>query len=76
MCTIFDILLFFIYLSYYSSFVYIKHTYDIQIYFLYIIDIDFMYYQQQNKWHPKRCLLAHFEARLDFIRSEFTCTDL
>ena len=21
-----------------------------------------MYSQQQNKWHPQRCLLAHFEA--------------
>ena len=21
-----------------------------------------MYHQQQNKWYPQRCLLAHFEA--------------
>ena len=31
------------------------------------------YHQQQNKWFPQRCLLAHFEATLDFSRSEFTC---
>ena len=24
-----------------------------------------MYHQQQNKWYPQRCLLAHFEATLD-----------
>ena len=28
-----------------------------------------MYHRQQNKWYPKRCLLAHFEATLDFSRS-------
>ena len=27
-----------------------------------------------NKWYPQRCLLAHFEATLDFRYSEFTCT--
>ena len=27
-----------------------------------------MCHQQQNKWYPQRCLLAHFEATLDFIR--------
>ena len=32
-----------------------------------------VYHQQQNKWHPQRCLLAHFEATLDFSRSEFNC---
>ena len=32
-----------------------------------------MYDQQQNKWYPQRCILAHFEATLDFSRSEFTC---
>ena len=31
-----------------------------------------MYSQQQSKWYPQRCLLAHFEATLDFSRSEFT----
>ena len=25
-----------------------------------------MYYQLQNKCYPQRCLLAHFEATLDF----------
>ena len=29
-----------------------------------------MYHQQQNKWYPQRCLLAHIEATLDFSRSE------
>ena len=32
-----------------------------------------LYHQQQNKWYPQRCLLAHFEAILDFSRTEFTC---
>ena len=32
-----------------------------------------LYHQQQNKWYPQRCLLAHFEATLDFSRREFTC---
>ena len=32
-----------------------------------------MYHHQQNKCYPQRCLLAHFEATLDFSRSEFTC---
>ena len=27
--------------------------------------------QQQNKWYPQRCLLAHFEATFDFSRSTF-----
>ena len=31
------------------------------------------YHQQQNKWYPQRCLLAHFEATLYFSRTEFTC---
>ena len=31
------------------------------------------YKRQQNKCYPQRCLLAHFEATLDFSRSEFTC---
>ena len=31
-----------------------------------------MYDQQQNKWYPQKCILAHFEATLDFSRSEFT----
>ena len=31
------------------------------------------YHRQQNKWYPQRCLLAQFEATLDFSRSEFTC---
>ena len=30
-------------------------------------------HRQQNKCYPQRCLLAHFEATLDFSRSEFTC---
>ena len=29
-------------------------------------------HDQQNKCNPQRCLLAHFEATLDFSRSEFT----
>ena len=33
-----------------------------------------LYYQQQNKWYPQMCLLAHFEATNDIIRGEFTCT--
>ena len=33
-----------------------------------------MYHQQQNKWYPQKCLLVHFEAPLDFSRSEFNCT--
>ena len=32
-----------------------------------------LYHQQQNKWYTQRCLLAHFEAKLDFSRREFTC---
>ena len=32
-----------------------------------------MYHCQQNKWYPHMCLLVHFEATLDFSRSEFTC---
>ena len=32
------------------------------------------YHQQQNKWYPYWCLLAHFEATFDLSRSEFTCT--
>ena len=39
-----------------------------------IIKIFKWYSQQQNKRYPKRCLLAHFELKLDFSRSEFTCT--
>ena len=31
-------------------------------------------HQQQNKWYPQRCLLAHLEATLDFSCSEFTWT--
>ena len=27
-----------------------------------------MYHRQQNKCYPQRCLLAHFEATLDFSR--------
>ena len=33
-----------------------------------------MYRQQQNKWYPQRCLLAHFEATLDFSHIELTST--
>ena len=25
-----------------------------------------MYHHQQNKWYPQRCLIALFEATLDF----------
>ena len=32
-----------------------------------------MYHRQQNKCYHQECLLAHFEATLDFSRSEFTC---
>ena len=38
-----------------------------------MIILDTMYHRLQNKWYPQRCLLAHFEAALDFSRSEFTC---
>ena len=31
-----------------------------------------MYHRQQNKCYPQSCVLAHFEATLDFSRSEFT----
>ena len=34
---------------------------------------DILYHRQQNKCYPQRCLLAHFDAALDFSRSEFTC---
>ena len=30
-------------------------------------------HRQQNKYYRQRCLLAHFEATLDFSRCEFTC---
>ena len=30
--------------------------------------------QQQNKWYPKKFLLAHFEATFYFSLSKFTCT--
>ena len=30
-----------------------------------------MYYRQQNKYYPYRCLFAHFEATLDISRREF-----
>ena len=29
-----------------------------------------MYHQQQSKWYPQRCLLAHYEATFDFSRRE------
>ena len=32
-----------------------------------------MYFCQRNKWYPQRCLLAHFEATLDFSSNEFIC---
>ena len=32
-----------------------------------------MYHHQQNRCYPQSCLLAHFEATLDFGRSEYTC---
>ena len=32
-----------------------------------------MHHEQQNKWYPQMCLLAHFDAALNFSRSEFTC---
>ena len=31
------------------------------------------YHRQQNTCYLQRCLLAHFEATLDFSRSKFTC---
>ena len=39
------------------------------------IIIILMYHQQQNKWYPRRLLLAHFEAnyKLYFSRTKFTC---
>ena len=33
-----------------------------------------MYHQQQNKWYPQWCLLAHFEASINFSLNEFSCT--
>ena len=38
-----------------------------------IENVEDMCHLQHNKCHPERCLLAHFEATLDFSRSEFTC---
>ena len=35
---------------------------------------DEMYHEQQNKKYPRRCLLVHFEATLDFSHNEFTFT--
>ena len=32
-----------------------------------------MHHRQQNKCYFQWCLLAHFEATLEFSRSEFTC---
>ena len=32
-----------------------------------------MRHRLQNKWYHKRCLLAYFEATLDFSRCKFTC---
>ena len=33
-----------------------------------------MYHQQQIEWNPRRFLPAHFEATINFSRTEFTCT--
>ena len=38
------------------------------------LKVEAMYRRQQNKWYPQRCLLANFEAVLNFSRSEFTCS--
>ena len=39
-------------------------------------NMDGMYHQQQNKWYPNGCFLAHFEDNyiLDIRRNVFTCT--
>ena len=42
----------------------------IKFFFIFFIS---MYHNQQNKCYPKRWLLAHLEATVDFSRSEFTC---
>ena len=47
-------------------------TLTIKIYYI-PLPVQPLQNHQQNKWYPQRCLLAHFEATLDFCRSEFTC---
>ena len=37
-----------------------------QVYIEIVIYYLYMYNQQQNKWYPQRCLLAHFKATLYF----------
>ena len=32
------------------------------------------YHQQQNKWYPHSCLLAHFQATVDFSQSKINDT--
>ena len=46
---------------------------DICMCFMRTIDASSLYHHQQNKCYPQKCVLAHFEATLDFSRSEFTC---
>ena len=31
-----------------------------------------MYHQQQNKWYPQRCSLAHFEATFYYSSTELS----
>ena len=38
-----------------------------------LFELRFFSHHPQNRCYPRRCLLAHFEATLDFILSEFTC---
>ena len=37
------------------------------------MNYDLVYSEQQSKWYPQKCLLAHFKATFDISRSEFTC---
>ena len=46
-------------------------TYEMK---LEILRLCYCYRQQQNKWYPFKCLLAHFEATLYFSSIEFSCT--